>query len=230
MRIVTSAGDATVATVPSEPVLVVATPGVEPATPGGYGAALLLDGTALLARPDLRAAEETLRRWMAAATLVRPAAAGGRVVVGADSSLPTVQALIRWDPAGHAAAELAGRREFGFPPAVAMAAVDGSGDGVASFLDDLHLPAGAEVLGPVPIEHTGPHPGADADRASERALVRLALGPRPGARARPARGPGRPQRAQGPGPGTGPDGPAVAALRDRCRCRRGHRRRWSACP
>lgn len=175
VRVVTSTGEATVTDVPSEPLLVVAIPGVEPSTPGGYGAALLLDGAALLARPDLRAAEETLRRWMAAATLVRPAAAGGRVVVGADSSLATVQALIRWDPAGHAAMELAGRREFGFPPAVAMAAVDGSTEGVASFLDDLRLPDGAEVLGPVPVEHTGTHPAAD-DRAAERALVRIERG------------------------------------------------------
>ena len=51
---------------------------------GGYGAALLLDGWALLGRPDLRAAEETLRRWCAAAALVRRADPGGRVVVGAD--------------------------------------------------------------------------------------------------------------------------------------------------
>jgi primosomal protein N' (replication factor Y) len=173
VRILTSAGDAGVSSVPAEPVVVVATPGMEPATPDGYGAALLLDGSALLARPDLRAAEETLRRWMAAATLVRPATSGGRVVVGADSSLATVQALIRWDPAGHAAAELAARREFGFPPAVAMAAVDGGADGVASFLGDLHLPDGAEVLGPVPVEHTG---SAHADKEAERALVRIELG------------------------------------------------------
>ena len=40
-------------------------------------------------RPDLRAAEETLRRWLAAAALVRPAADGGRVVVLADSEPAT---------------------------------------------------------------------------------------------------------------------------------------------
>ena len=78
----------------------------------------------MLGRPDLRAAEETLRRWMAAAALVRPASAGGRVVIGADASLPVVQALIRWDPVGHAAVELAARRELGFPPAVAMASIE----------------------------------------------------------------------------------------------------------
>ena len=39
---------------------------------GGYGAALLLDGWALLSRPDLRVVEETLRRWLGAAALVVP--------------------------------------------------------------------------------------------------------------------------------------------------------------
>ena len=37
-----------------EPALVVATPGAEPVAEGGYAAALLLDGWALLNRPDLR--------------------------------------------------------------------------------------------------------------------------------------------------------------------------------
>ena len=53
--------------------IVVATPGAEPLADGGYGAALLLDAPALLARQDLRAGEEALRRWMNAAALVRPA-------------------------------------------------------------------------------------------------------------------------------------------------------------
>ena len=55
------------------PAVVVATPGAEPRAAGGYAAALLLDGWALLGRPSLRAAEEALRRWLNAAALVRPA-------------------------------------------------------------------------------------------------------------------------------------------------------------
>ncbi|RIJ71192.1 primosomal protein N' [Nakamurella silvestris] len=166
VRLVTSAGDQIHPTLPSEPALVVATPGAEPVVSGGYGAALLLDGGALLGRADLRAAEETLRRWMAAATLVRPAGEGGRVVVGADSGLATVQALVRWDAAGHAAEELAARRELGFPPAVAMAAVEGSAGGVAAFLEELEMPEGAELLGPVALEHP---------ESGERALIRIEL-------------------------------------------------------
>ena len=48
---------------------------------------LLLDTWALLTRADLRAGEEALRRWLAAAALARPAAGGGRVVVVADGAL-----------------------------------------------------------------------------------------------------------------------------------------------
>ena len=81
----TSGGDRVLAErAPRRPELVVATPGAEPVADGGYGAALLLDGWALLTRADLRAGEETLRRWMAAAALVRP---GGTVVVGADAGV-----------------------------------------------------------------------------------------------------------------------------------------------
>jgi primosomal protein N' (replication factor Y) len=150
--------------VDSKASLVVATPGAEPVAPGGYGAALLLDGWALLGRADLRASEETLRRWMAAAALVRPGADGGRVVVMAESGLQPVQALVRWDPAWHATQELAARTELGFPPAMRMAAVDGVPKAVAAFLDELEPPPSGEILGPVPL-------GDNDDK--ERALLRV---------------------------------------------------------
>ncbi|SDP05388.1 replication restart DNA helicase PriA [Nakamurella panacisegetis] len=161
-QLITSSGDTVRSSVPAEPAIVVATPGAEPAATGGYGAALLLDGYALLGRADLRAAEEAMRRWMAAAALVVPAAEGGRVVVGADSTLPTVQALIRWDPAGHAAAELAARTELGFPPAVAMASLQGEETVAAHAAESLRLPEGGEILGPVLLEDLPPPTGSRA--------------------------------------------------------------------
>ena len=46
------------------------------------------DGWALGGRSDLRAGEEALRRWLAAAALVRPAPQGGRVAfIGIRASL-----------------------------------------------------------------------------------------------------------------------------------------------
>jgi primosomal protein N' (replication factor Y) len=108
----TSGGDRVLASVAGGAQLVISTPGAEPIAPEGYGAALLLDGWALLSRADLRAGEETLRRWMAAAALVRP---GGTVVVGADAGVTAVQALVRWDPAGYAARELPSGPNWHFP-------------------------------------------------------------------------------------------------------------------
>jgi primosomal protein N' (replication factor Y) len=158
----TSGGDRVLADVPARPELIVATPGAEPIADGGYGAALLLDGWALLSRADLRAGEEALRRWMAAAALVRP---GGTVVVGADAGVAAVQALVRWDPAGFAARELADRTELGFPPAVRMASLTGTAAAVADLLAAADLPPNAQVIGPVP-----------ADKGAERILLRV---PRP---------------------------------------------------
>lgn len=149
-RVVRGSGrEQVLARVPRAPEIVVATPGAEPVAEGGYGAALLLDGWALLSRSDLRAGEETLRRWMAAAALVRPAERGGRVVVGADGSLPVVQALLRWDPVGFAERELADRVELGFPPASRMAAVTGPAPAVAELVEQLRMPDATQLLGPV---------------------------------------------------------------------------------
>ena len=146
----TSGRDEILDTVPAEPAVVVATPGAEPVATGGYGAVLLLDTWALLTRADLRAAEETMRRWLNAAALARPSRDGGRVVVVSDGGLAPVQALLRWDPGWFAARELAERRELGFPPAARFASVTGTTEAVAELLGAARLPEAAELLGPVP--------------------------------------------------------------------------------
>jgi primosomal protein N' (replication factor Y) (superfamily II helicase) len=175
--VITSAGEAVVSEVDARPALVVATPGAEPHAAGGYGAALLLDSWALLGRQDLRAAEDTLRRWMAAAALVRPRGERetvGMVVVVAEASVPTVQALIRWDPVGHADAELAARAEVALPPCVHMAALDGTGPAVAALLEEIGLPDSAELLGPVPLPPGARRPpGMASDEPVSRMLVRV---------------------------------------------------------
>ena len=174
IEVVTSSGDSVHAQVPAAPILVISTPGAEPVAAGGYGAALLLDGFTLLARPDLRAAEEALRRWMTAAALVRPAGAGGRVVIGADVSLAVVQALIRWDPAGAAAAELAGRRELSFPPITAMASLTGPAAAIAAAGEELAGHPEIEQLGPIPVAPSGPTPPGGVPPAADlRLLVRV---------------------------------------------------------
>ncbi|WP_284716252.1 primosomal protein N' [Streptomyces sp. G1] len=166
----TSGRDHILDEVPDRPALVVSTPGAEPVAAGaGYAAALLLDGWAMLSRPDLRASEDALRRWIAAASLVR---GDGQVVVVAEPTLRPVQALVRWDPVGHAVRELAERAQLGFPPVSRMAAVAaGSAEAVSAFLAGAGLPVDAEILGPVPL------PGRRGEAsAGERALVRVPPG------------------------------------------------------
>ncbi|MEU4500575.1 primosomal protein N' [Streptomyces sp. NPDC024089] len=177
----TSGRDHILDSVPSAPALVVSTPGAEPVAEGGYAAALLLDGWAMVGRPDLRAGEEALRRWTAAASLVRGQPEGGTVVVVAEPTLRPVQALVRWDPVGHARRELAERAELGFPPVSRMAAVTGAPEALAAFLAAAELPPEAEVLGPVPVPATGPgrprRPGdAPQGESWERVLLRVPPG------------------------------------------------------
>ncbi|WP_432765815.1 primosomal protein N' [Nocardia cyriacigeorgica] len=165
-----SGGGAVLDTVEPGPQVVVATVGAEPVLPGGYGVALLLDGWALLGRADLRAGEDALRRWMTAAALVR---AHGQVLVMAEPSIPTVQALIRWDPIGHARAEVDSRAEVGFPPAVRMAAVDGTSEAITELLAAATLPESADLLGPVPLPPFARKPfTGDSPAEVERILLR----------------------------------------------------------
>jgi primosomal protein N' (replication factor Y) len=167
VRVRSSAGDAVLDEVDAEPAIVVATPGAEPPAEDGYAAALLLDTWILLARADLRAAEEALRRWANAAALVRPSAAGGRVVVVGDPATPVVQALVRGDPAGFAERELDDRLAARLPPAVRLATVTGPRPAIDAAVE-WPWPQPVELLGPVLL------PRADRDEeASYRLVVRV---------------------------------------------------------
>ena len=174
VEVITSAGDSVHNEIHPGPALVVATPGAEPQAPDGYGAALLLDSWALLGRQDLRAAEDTLRRWMGVAALVHSRDDGGVVAVIADSAIPTVQALIKWDPIVHAEAELAARTAVGLPPAVHIAAVDGTPAAIAALVDQAVLPAAADLLGPVDLPAGLRRPAGSDDRnPAIRMLIRV---------------------------------------------------------
>lgn len=167
----TSAGDSVLADIPAGPSVVIATPGAEPIAPDGYGAGLLLDAWALLSRPDLRAGEEAVRRWLNAAALMSP---GAPVVIGGDAGLATVQAVIRWDPAGFAERELSERRELGFAPVARLAAITGAAADVSDLLANARLPATTEELGAAPAPST--RQGGEAQADLTRVLLRV---PRP---------------------------------------------------
>jgi primosomal protein N' (replication factor Y) len=168
----TSAGERVLSTAPAKPGIVVATPGAEPVVDGGYACVVLLDTWLMLARPDLRTAEESLRRWMNAAALARPASRGGRVVVVGDPAEPALQALVRWDPGGFAHREMSERQSAHLPPASRLATLTGDPAAVEEALTMLELPAGAEVLGPVPAGD-GPATAEPARGEQVRAVVRV---------------------------------------------------------
>lgn len=157
--VISSAGDHVRASVGPEPALVVATPGAEPVAFGGYAAALLLDADKMLRFDSLRAPEAALRRWLNAASLVRPAALEGTVVTTASPS-PVEQALVRWDPAWFARQELEERAQTGLPPAVRTAAVTGAETDVRAFMEEFlgssALPERVReqlrIVGPVPLD------------------------------------------------------------------------------
>lgn len=157
-----------VAEIKDRPALVVATPGAEPVAPSGYAAAVLLDAAVATAGSALGLLPEALRRWLAAAALVRPSRDGGVVLLVGDAEPRVTQALVRWDPVALAQRELDERADLGLPPAVRMASVTGTRDAVEAVVRRVSAP-GLDVLGPVPV------PGAErgAFEPDVRALLRV---------------------------------------------------------
>jgi primosomal protein N' (replication factor Y) len=109
---------------------------------------VLLDTWLPLARADLRAGDEALRRWLNAAALARPGAA---VVAVGDPAEPALQALVRWDPAGFAGRQASERSAARLPPGARIATVTGAVGELDDALTLLDAPPGLEVLGPVPV-------------------------------------------------------------------------------
>lgn len=157
--------------------LVVATPGAEPVAAGGYAAALLLDAGVATAGTHLRTRQDAMRRWLAAASLVRPATAGGVVAVVGDGDEVVTGSLVRWDPAGLADRELDERVELGLPPAVRVGALTGPRQAVMAVLAEATLPPGATVLGPVLVTPAdGGAPVLGGEVGDVRAIVRAPRG------------------------------------------------------
>ncbi|CAM5485838.1 primosomal protein N' [Streptomyces tanashiensis] len=213
----TSGRDHVLDSVPGRPALVVSTPGAEPVAEGGYAAALLLDGWAMLGRPDLRAGEEALRRWIDAASLVRGQPEGGTVVVVAEPtcgpSRRSSAGTRSGTPGGSwpSAPSWASRRSPGWPPS------PGRRRPSRAFWPGPGCPPTprSSVLVPLPVVRPGgprrpgdPPPGEQW----ERALVRVPPGSGAALAASLKQAPGGPARARRRG----------------CRCGSGWTRRTSA--
>jgi primosomal protein N' (replication factor Y) len=153
LEVVTSGGQTILDQVAPGRRLVLATPGAEPQVDGGYAVVILLDTWLMLGREDVRVEEESHRRWFNALALAAP---GGTAVAVGDPH--TLQALVRADPAGFAARELAGRTETHLPPTARLATVAGPDDVLAG-LATRDWTAHTEVLGPVPADPRSPDAG-----------------------------------------------------------------------
>jgi len=152
-RVIDSSGDHVVERVGDRPALVVATPGAEPLPDAGYSAAVLMDADRMLMLPDMRAAEQAVRRWFRVIALVR---AGCPVCVIGDAQAAAIQALLRVDPGGFAARELAQRREAGLPPARTFVVATSEADTLASLA--ALVDADFQAFGPVDVFIPGEPP------------------------------------------------------------------------
>jgi len=97
----------------SDTAVIISTSGMEPTSPKGFAAAVLLDGEELSSRPFIRAEEDLLQRWMK--TLQR-LAIGGEIYLSLPSTHKISQAIISNNPTRYLADELSDRRKIGLPP------------------------------------------------------------------------------------------------------------------
>lgn len=107
--------------VENRPSIIVATPGAEPVTAGGYCAAIVLDGAVLSARTELAATAHITTQLATIWSLVRPADQGGRVALCGLLDPRVSQAMIRADYAGFARELLNERAELHLPPIATVA-------------------------------------------------------------------------------------------------------------
>jgi primosomal protein N' (replication factor Y) len=143
---------------------------------GGYSAAIILDAGQATAPVGLDVAESAVERWLAAAHLVVPHSAGGKVVLVGQANPAAVQALIRFDPVLLASRDLAERAELGLPPITRMAAVAGDQLAVSTLLSRVELATPQAVIGPRPVGNSANEP-VDGQLLAEpkaKAYVRVA--------------------------------------------------------
>lgn len=153
--IIRADGETKTASVPARPALVVATRGAEPIAVGGYRAALLLDGEAMLQRASLGALEDTLQGWEWAMSLLAP----GAVAYLTDLEGKVAQSFASGGVEVLLERELQQRQELRMPPTIRLASVTGPRpevEAVVSTLTGSDSPAAiagqVDALGPIRTE------------------------------------------------------------------------------
>ncbi len=140
--IVRADGESRTASVPERPALVVATRGAEPVAAGGYRAALLLDGEAMLQRASLGALEDTLQGWEWALSLLAP----GAVAYLTDLEGKVAQSFASGGVEVLLERELQQRVELRMPPTIRLASVTGPRAEVEAVVSSLTGPGSSAAL------------------------------------------------------------------------------------
>jgi len=110
-------------------VIIVATSGMEPITPGGYSAIILLDGEHIVSRPLVRAEEDALQRWFKTLQLLRK---NGEIFVSLPSNHRITQAIIASDPLKYLRNEMSERQRLGLPPTRTAIKIESKGESLSS--------------------------------------------------------------------------------------------------
>ncbi|MFA5917990.1 MAG: hypothetical protein WC800_00395 [Candidatus Nanopelagicaceae bacterium] len=153
-QIINSSGDHIVDHIPHLPSLVVATPGSQPSTPGGYSAVALLEGTRFFGHTDLRAAETAREQFFDAASLVSES---GTIFMTLDPGHPVVASLTRWDATAMVRKELQDREELKFPPYYRYISLETDTLEATSLYSGLETARREERIS-AQVQLSGPHP------------------------------------------------------------------------
>lgn len=150
--IINSSGEHIVDTVPSTPILVVATPGAQPHCRGGYSAVGLLEGLRFFGHSDLRSTESSREIFFQSAAMAN---VSNPVFIAITPTHPVVAALTRWDASPLARKELSERKEMHFPPYYRFICIDLEAkeaqklcDGIIQAKKDRRLPPDVHIGGP----------------------------------------------------------------------------------
>lgn len=111
--VINSSGEHIIESIPYSPSLVVATPGAQPSTEGGYACVALLEGLRFFGHSELRSTESSREIFFQSAALV---GISGRIFITLSPTHPIVAALTRWDASPAVRKELNEREQLNFPP------------------------------------------------------------------------------------------------------------------
>lgn len=191
--VVSSKARGLVTNVPSQPMIVIATPGFEPRVrpvdgtrrPEGYEyrAVAILDAWTSLYALGVDARLDTLTAWMRAVSLCAPRSRGGSALILGETDPAIAQSLMIWDSRILAAKDMEERAETGMPPTVAAACVWGRRDAVMTLMQRVGALGGdwalcgelPGMLGPVPIAQPDTVDARELEATADRvkAVVRV---------------------------------------------------------